>query len=559
MTSSYLYAVYSSFLMYPQTFKKFKHLFNKKHLFGLDLWFFEQLEEIDKNDFSMIDLHHFNCKEDYQKEFVLQIMGEAPFYPDEKIVLDCVGKLEKEYKIRSYDILVKKLSFKEIELEQFETEILKIAQKPIKTETQKNKIDIDLLSPFMKAAFLNLKRINNYPDSMVLCTLLSSLGGLIGARARISNGFGVSCFPIIWSLIIAPSSISTKSTLFKNCRKLIFGNLQNQFYREYEEQKKDSEEEEKEIFLKRFVFAQDTTPEALIKALYNNQNGGIIYHDEFKAEIEKCNFNLSYKALKTSLFEGNIYDKELVGSGALVLKNPCISEVGAITEFWLLEALKKSDLASGFLARYLFSYNKKEDFAPLEARSYNIDFECFEKVSKTFIKNYGFDCAQPTEFSLSSQAKEYYKEWFDSLSSVAFDTENDEELTMTYRLTTYALKFCLISYIFNNIDSSSIPTIKTNIPLEYLKEGIEIMNFFRIESEKIIKLMKTNGRLNYDPETLLSKAIKKIQKHGGICSRTNILNIRGMTKESLDSLIESEQLKQSLVDGQNYISFHFLK
>lgn len=558
-----VHALLSSFMINPSGFRSYNSLFNESLFFDpLDKWFFKEIKRLDSEDMPL-DEDFFNYGEneneaEARREHVFQILGTMPGSGSESYCLEVANNLICYQRYKQYIHLANNLEYGHIDFLEYEQKIQQIFNLKEKAEsstTLKNKLDINILSPYLKSAFLTLKSVNHYPDSMVLVTLLSALGGLIGARAKIYNGANVSVYPVIWGLIIAPSSVAAKSTLFEYTKKLIFGDIEKEFENDYQEARKEylalseSERPIEQPGLKQIIFPIDSTPEAKIKALMHNQNGGIVFHDELKAELEKCNQNLGYKALKTSLFDGRKYKKELVSSGAIILQHPCLSEVGAITQQWFFEAFRQNDLISGFLARYLFSYNVKDDFKPLESKKIHFNASEFVAISKRFLETYGFN-NDTLHFELDQQAQDYYQEWFNELSKAAFETESDEELAMTYRLTTYALKFTLISYIMNNINKNT----DIKIPLSYLKEGIAIMDYFRAESDRTLRAFKDSGKINIEIDSVLKKIIKKLRKEGGmVLSRTLCMNLKGVTRDILNSLVESGEIIEVNIDGSNYI------
>jgi len=436
-------------------------------------------------------------------------------------------------------------------------------------------INLDKLSPFLSNLVKDLIKINDYPASMVLSTVLASMAGLIGARAQITNNINITVYPVIWSIIVAPSSLAAKSTLYRYTKKSIFGNLQNELYEEYEgkleqykidmknyrelsKEDKRNEIEPEKPEPKLLVFQNDGTPEAKIKSLQDNQNGGIVYYDEMRAELEKTNNDKSYKALKTSVFDGELLHKRLVNGGSIILKRPVLCEVGLITEQWLLEVVNKNDIASGFMARYLFSYNTRSDFNPLQIKDFVINTDIYAEVGNFIINMFDFDREQSVLFELSKEAKEFYKKWFNEYSVSVYETETDEEITSTYRLTTYVLKFALISYIFNN-SYQKIDVVKSDnmleIPLEYIKEGIYIMEIFTEENHKILQLFQKNKMLNFKINSIAEKVQKKIRasKDKKISKTEATTGIRDLTAEKLDELIEQGLFKSEKIDRTTYI------
>lgn len=516
-----------------------------------------------------LPLDSIDFKETRLNEALLEVFATTPITISDSIVKE----MRETYKAQETESLSNLLKLEKISLDEFKQKLDELFLKTrdsINAIPRKEKLDDSKLSPFLNALLKNLKTINNYPDTMILSTILSTLSGIIGARAKVNNTFGIEVYPVIWSIIIAPSSLSAKSTLFKYTKRLILGDLQNELYNKFEcdsaqykadlkafrDSKDETAKEPEAPKIKRIVFATDSTPEAKILSLSQNQNGGIIFYDEFKAELEKSNENPSYKALKTSMFDGEIYDKELVNRGSIILKHPCVSEVGLITKQWLLEAIQKNDIASGFLARYLISFNERADFKPLEAKELGFcEILEFSDTTKAILQNLGFNREAPLVFRLDKDSKSFYKEWFNEYSKNAYDTETDEELTTSYRLSTYALKIALISQIFNETYKGiNICDSKPEIKLEYLQEAIYIISLFRNESDKLLEILKENNKIHFNIDSAEEKLIKKIQasKNGEI-TRSQALNVRGINAQILDELLQNGILKHRKSDSTTII------
>lgn len=448
-------------------------------------------------------------------------------------------------------------------------------KKEEKQEQQFQLIEFERLSPFLANIVKDLMSINNYPPSMVLTTVLSSMAGLIGARAKITNGVNLTVYPVIWSMIVAPSSVAAKSTLFRFSKKCIFDDMQNELFDKY-----DSDLEQYKADLKRFqalpkedkmreveperphpkllIFANDGTPEAKILALHRNQNGGVVYYDEMKAELERSNNDPRYKALKTSIFDGETYHKELVrDGGTFILRNPVLSEVGLITEQWLMESVQKNDIASGFMARYLFSYNTRADFKPLQIQKHILDCDHYSDVGRYVLEILDIDRKEPLLFTLDFEAKNYYIKWFNDFSRTAFATETDEEITASYRLSTYVLKFALIVYIFN-MAYQKIDIVKEDkiaLTKECIQTAIYIMEIFQNENHKILNLFEKNKKLNFKIDDVTVKLQKKIRAtEDKMISKTEASNgVRGLTSTKLNELIEQGLFLTKKIDRKTYI------
>ncbi len=505
-------------------------------------------------------------------DFLIAVITSTPTAVIEKYI----KQLQKAHEEREALSVTTLLREGKISVEQLQTKLSKIQNLYDRVENNElsNKtINLDKLSPFLKDVITDLHSINEHPINMILSTVLTSMGGLIGARAKVTNGM-FEVYPVIWSIIVAPSSLATKSTLTRYTKKCIFGELQDNLFEEYrgrlekykeerkaynnlskEDKRNEIEPEKPEPQL--LIFQNDGTPEAKLKSLEDNPNGGVVYYDEMKAELEKTNNDKSYKALKTSTFDGDRFHKRLVNGGSIILEHPILCENGLITEQWLLDVIHKDDIVSGFMARFLFSYNKKEDFKPLQIKPLSIKVEKYAKVGEFIIEMLELECKEPNLFNLTLEARNYYTNWFNDLSDTIFYTETDEEITSSYRLTTYVLKFALISYIFDMAyqENNIIKSGSIAIPLKYIKEAIYLFEIFRDENDKVLALFQKNNKLHKTLDDISMKLQNKIRatKDKRI-SKTNATNsIRGLNAKKLDEFIEKNLFRIEQIDRVNYI------
>lgn len=574
-------SILSSLLFTPERFK----IYNKKLLIAtfympIHQAIYRAMQELDQlekpidEEFLKKQLLKNHAFDESTESMMIEIMTCNPISNLQSYVRELQDlHIEREIKKLTLELLNKKLNLTDFKISLSKVENL------YKLEEQKSKmyddIDYKKLTPFLGNLLQDLMKINNYPATMVLSTVLSSLAGLIGARAKITNGINLTVFPVIWSMIIAPSSVSAKSTLFRYTKKCVFDNMQKNLFDKYEEDLKNYKEDIKKFnalskeekmreteperpMPKLLIFANDGTPEAKITALSRNQNGGIVYYDEMKAELERSNNDPRYKALKTSIFDGETYHKELVKEGGtFILRNPVLCEIGLITEQWLVESVQKNDLASGFLARYLFSYNKREDFKPLQINDFIINTEIYSNVGKFVLNMLQIDRKESLLFTLTTQAQKFYRDWFNDFSKTAFAVENDEEITASYRLSTYVLKFALILYIFNTANQK-IDVVQSNlleISIEYIKSAIYIMEIFQDQNNKVLNLFQDNKKLNFKIDDIVLKLQKKIRASDEKrLSKSSAQNgIRGLTAKKIDELIEQNIFKTLKIERTIYI------
>jgi hypothetical protein len=568
-------AVLSSLFYEPQKLEKYKTELSPEIFFPLGHQnIYKAMLALDEKNMPIEEefiKKEMTKKGTFDEDLLLQVMVKTP----SNYIVNYIKELQELHiKRKIYDATIQ---FQHGEIDHIKLSSLIAKANSLYKKEEESKLtqrEYEHLTPFMRDLFYELKSINDYPDGMVFSVMLASMAGLIGARAKITNTKNITVFPVIWSMIVAPSSLAAKSTLYKFTKECIFGDIQNRYYDEYEEEKinyktlykgymalpkeeKLQTDEPEEPVLKQIIFHAGGTPEAKIKSLYHNPKGGVVFYDEMKSELEKGNSNEEYKALKTSLFDGSVFHKELVKGGTMILRTPILSEVGLITEKWLLDATHKNDIASGYMARYLFSVHPKLDFKPLQIKDIHINKEKYAQAGE-FILNMFEKYDEPIEFRLSQNVVKKYIEWFNTYSYDAFYTETEEEIASSVRLGTYVLKFMLISYIFNNAYKKIDILASDNmleIPDEYFYEALEIMQIFREGSDKLLSLFDKENKLNYKIDDYVKKIYKKIEKApGGKIKRSAAINTRGLNKEKIDHLIATGMLVSTKVDRTEYLS-----
>jgi len=573
-------SILNTFLYEPIQFDRYRQHLNAKtfylpshqNILNAMIYLVDNDSPIDE-EFIKKRLLKLDC---FEEKTLLEIMAANPISNIESYIVE----VQNKHKTREINSLALQLQHNKIDITLFKIALAKVENLyAVNAEEEEELLSVDFkrLSPFLGNLTQDLMKLNDYPVSMVLTTVLSSMAGLIGARAKITNNTNLTVFPVIWSMIVAPSSLSAKSTLFKFTKKCIFDNMQFELFDQYDKDLQDYKdllkgytalsredkmqaEEPVKPHPKLLIFANDSTPEAKLQALARNPNGGVVYFDEMKAELEKSNSNPAYKALKTSMFEGELYHKELVKDGGttIILRNPVLSEVGLITEQWLIESVQKNDIASGFMARYLFSYNKRSDFKPLQIKKFMIEDHKYSKVGRFILGMFKIDAEEPVLFHLTPQAESYYTEWFNDFSKTAYAVETDEEITASYRLSTYVLKFALIIYIFNKCDTllDVVASDLKAVGIEEIKSAIYLLEIFQHESHKILNLFERNKKLNFKIDDVVVKLQKKIRAtESKKLTKTQATNgIRGLTASKLNELVEMGLFKTSKHDRKTYIS-----
>ena len=137
-----------------------------------------------------LPLDSIDFKETRLNEALLEVFATTPITISDSIVKE----MRETYKAQETESLSNLLKLEKISLDEFKQKLDELFLKTrdsINAIPRKEKLDDSKLSPFLNALLKNLKTINNYPDTMILSTILSTLSGIIGARAKVNNTFGI--------------------------------------------------------------------------------------------------------------------------------------------------------------------------------------------------------------------------------------------------------------------------------------------------------------------------------------------------------------------------------
>lgn len=249
-------------------------------------------------------------------------------------------------------------------------------------------IPYDILPDRVKAIF-DVIMADEGELNFFLFPLLTLTGGIIKRRRGISHSVAPSVvYPNLWTLIIGDTGTG-KSYGTKIISKIVRGNdnyeekineLEKQLAELYAEKNRTKKKEDPEIeqqiseieiklqnlydqkpFLPRFK-----TNAALTDRLSKGEHG-IAHFDELKILLDF--FSTDGGLTKGTVIE--LYDTDTITTyasktmGKDFIKDPFLGFLTTTTQTWLLDAVSKSDISSGFLTRWIISLSKGRRF-PLQ-------------------------------------------------------------------------------------------------------------------------------------------------------------------------------------------------
>lgn len=397
-------------------------------------------------------------------------------------------------------------------------------------------------------------------DKMIMATALSYMSTVVGARVHTHDGSMNRLNMSIWTLLVAPSTISSKSTTIKFLRRAVMEQLEKKLH----ESSMVKIEQKTEISLngnlikevKQIILGAGSTYQGIIKFLQKAKHGVLMMVDEASEMLTKLNKNQEAKASITSLYDGERYVKSLVGQQGIgeeiVIENPCLPILMTTNPEWLRRDVKKADIVSGFLNRFIIVTPPASSFEPLRAFSQKGQQPELEKFQQTSIKvlewlgvNYNqFQQFESTAFEWSNEAIEIYQNWFNKLTfDLYLDNNNDGckdgISASSIRQAVSAIKYAILCQIFDNAMKNK--SQKAILTPEYIRIGINIAEVFIQEVESLLAsgIIDNYKESPVDREKQLCEKIEAyLHKKGIPLTRSELTqNIRGLDSKNFDDAI----------------------
>lgn len=397
-------------------------------------------------------------------------------------------------------------------------------------------------------------------DKMIMATALSYMSTVVGARVYTYDGSMNRLNMSIWSLLIAPSTISGKSTTIKFLRRAILEKLETKLI----ESTMVKIKQKREISLsgspskdiKQLVLGAGSTYQGVIKFLQKACHGVLLNVDEASEMLTKLNKNQEAKASITSLYDGERYAKSLVGQQGvgeeIMIDNPSLSMLMATNPEWLRRDVKKADIVSGFLNRFIVVMPPVGSFEPLRAFAQNgnhPDLEKFQQTSISVLESLGvnydqFQNFKPIALKLSTEAINIYKHWFDELSLNLYLANNEEGCkdgisASSIRQAVSAIKYAILCQLFDNAMKKKKQQLV--LTLEYMSIGINIAEIFIHEAENLLMsgIVDNYKESPVDREKQLCGKIEAyLHKKGKPLTRSELTqNIRGLDSKNFDGTL----------------------
>ncbi len=240
----------------------------------------------------------------------------------------------------------------------------------------------------------------------------------------------------------------------------------------------------------------DSTIEALIGALRDNQRGVLIYKDEIDSLLSNFNrYNGSDEAYFLSLFNGTAFKYSRKSNNEhIFLPNPYCSIIGTTQPGCLAAQFGGKRLMNGFSPRFLKVY---PDITEMPAWNdsdmpENVLAQWEEIIRKVIdipltIDNEGNVISK--ELSFSQEAKQRINRWKNEINNAAYSaTESDTVRALCGKLEIYLIRFCLVIQIMRGVcEGASMD----NIDIESAERAILLAEYFRSMETRISPELET--------------------------------------------------------------------
>lgn len=329
----------------------------------------------------------------------------------------------------------------------------------------------------------NIAEVYGVPVEFPAMSIISAIGTALGNRVKLTTNHYTN-FPQLWVVIVAPSGVGKSEPLriayapiHERERKehILFKEHLSEWKRLSVEAKQNDKQTPEKPKQKRML-CSDTTPEALFSLLAENQ-ALTICRDELAGHFQDFGrYNKSGEvAHHLSSFDNNDFSVDRKGEeNAMMIFKPVLSMVGTIQPNVLQEVAKKEHLrGNGYFQRCLFVYPENIQRPNYSERSLN---PAYVETHKTFIDEC-LDLSANTEFTLCSQANEWFISFANEITEKVNTTENDYLKSLYSKMEIHVLRLALILAVAESA--------KNIVPASAMRDAIDLCRYFMMTGEKV--------------------------------------------------------------------------
>ncbi|QEG25141.1 YfjI family protein [Mariniblastus fucicola] len=342
------------------------------------------------------------------------------------------------------------------------------------------------------------------PPAYIVLPLLSCLGQSIGSGLVVSPGDTWEAPPIFWTAIIGESG-TTKSPALRTVKKF-FKDLEDKAHSDYESKipqyeadlaawksTKKSVRGDKPVepTMKRY-YVDDTTMEALVQVLDENEHGVMVITDELKAWFAGFDRYVKGKGGDApkwlSAWNGDeiSVDRKSGDKKHTRICNPVVNLTGTIQPDTLRKAVAEH-VENGLFARLLFAYPPSY---PQTWNSNKIAEEAIldmEKLVGQLIS--ARDKSEDREtVTLDEAAMNVWERFFNENQELIHLSESEDAYPLA-KHDQYALRIALVLHAIKHAGVVDLPAISK----ETLEAAVGIVHWFRNETMRVYRIFDTRS------------------------------------------------------------------
>lgn len=338
------------------------------------------------------------------------------------------------------------------------------------------RFDVSVLPERLKNNVEEICSITSAQPILIIQSLLCSISTLIGKKCYIPEGqYFQQLYPNLWALSISLSG-AFKTTALNyggNVARTKQNNILNQIRKLRVQQaslKKDGSEfielenHINALYKSNPIIPIRTTAEGLIDLLADapsgaSHNGAMFMCSEFGDWIQNVDkrYNQGFKAMLTDCYDVPMsYEYLTKTDGVRTISKPFLTINAVSTMAWVEQNINRSDITSGFFARFLIFY-PPQDYNTPPALPVNTSYDrTYENNLKHLLKEIS---KRTTVFHLSRRASELFIDIHNGLYCNLVDLPpKTEEILSPFikRWSPYILKLSMIMQIIIDPESNMI-------------------------------------------------------------------------------------------------------
>jgi len=387
---------------------------------------------------------------------------------------------------------------------------------------------------FFKPVIAYHQTMTDAPLPFLFSGVLMTCAGVIGNRVKILLGSAV-IKPNLYIMTMSGSTVNRKSAGVSLTKKKL-------------------QELEKTVG-KRFLMAESGSLEGLVETMREARSGeqkevmntGIVCFSELSSFIDNIrkDYNAGYESFILDVYDGNGHRRELKKEQS-VIKDPCLSIIGAITMAQFNMKLSETDAHSGLLQRFIIVY-EPERTSKIKSL---VEIETADPETEELILKDLVEIDRTAEaihqsgktFQLSEDAEAIYQESFDAdqklLSKLASENAELAGMMSSFhgRLDVMKIKIALIYQTVKIAQSEEIDgEYDLLISGETMLQAIVAIHYYFSSLYNMLRAEYANTR--YAKQ--LQKLEKILRRNGGRMSRSKLLRNSHWKAEEFNSVFKT--------------------